>query len=60
MKIIEINKSGLIKGEFINTYQFEDDTVVYESHEGFECENINGLKSDDYYINTVKNLSNEN
>ena len=56
MKIIETNKSGLIKGEFINTYQFEDDTIVYESQEGWECENINGIKSDDYYINIAKNF----
>lgn len=56
MKVIETIKSGLIKGEFINSYQFEDDTMVFETHEGFECENFNNVYSDSYYINLVKNL----
>jgi len=44
----------LIKGEFLNTYLFEDDTIVYESENGFEVENINNIKPDIYYIDIVK------
>ena len=54
MEITQISKSGLIKGEFLNIYYFEDDTSVYESSEGFDVENVNNIKSDYYYINEVK------
>ena len=54
MEITQMSKSGLIKGEFLNIYYFEDDTIVFESNEGFDVENINNIKSDFYYINKVK------
>ena len=54
MEITQMSKSGLIKGEFLNIYYFEDDTIVYESSEGFDVENVNNIKSDFYYINKVK------
>jgi hypothetical protein len=54
MEITQMSKSGLIKGEFLNIYYFEDDTIVFESNEGFDVENVNNIKSDYYYINKVK------
>lgn len=54
MEIIEVNKSGLVKGRFLNSYLFEDDTIVYENEEGLECENFNNTHTDNYYINLVK------
>lgn len=54
MKIIEKTKSGLIKGHFLNTYLFEDDTLVFYTEDGFEVENVNNIKTNQYYINIVK------
>lgn len=54
MKIIEINKSGLSKGEFLNMYHFEDDTMVFEGPDGWYCENINNIHSDEYYIDRAR------
>ena len=58
MEITQTSKSGLIKGEFLNIYYFEDDTIVFESNEGFEVENVNNIKTDSYYINKVKTNNN--
>jgi hypothetical protein len=58
MEITQMSKSGLIKGEFLNIYYFEDDTIVFESNEGFEVENVNNINSDFYYINKVKKTNN--
>lgn len=55
MRIIETTQSGLFKGQFINTYLFEDDTLVFYSNDGFDVENVNNTNSDKYYINIVKN-----
>jgi hypothetical protein len=59
MEITQTSKSGLIKGEFLNIYYFEDDTIVFESNEGFDVENVNNIKTDSYYINKVKNNNNK-
>lgn len=59
MEIIEVNYSGLNKGKFLDTYHFEDDTIVFSSDEGFEVENLNNIKSDAYYISKVESYTNK-
>lgn len=54
MEIIEVNFSGLYRGQFLNVFLFEDDTQVFENQDGWECENINNTHTDNYYIEIAK------
>lgn len=53
MKIIEFN-SDLANGEFLCRFTFEDDTDVFYTCDGWDCENYNNIYPNEYYIELAK------
>jgi len=50
--------SILQKGEIFVTFNFDDDTDVFLTNDGFECVNYNNIHSDNYYIKISKKFYN--